>query len=95
MILSNKYRIDEQPEQIVLIEKYQSQQKVDGKLTGVTIDKERTIGHFSRSIVGRNQAYNRLMNLEISNGEKQDLQTILDIVNSFQDQIEDFFGSNK
>lgn len=95
MILNNKYRIDEQSEQIVLIEKYQSQQKVDGKLTGVMIDKERTIGHWSRANTGRNQLYQRMLNLEISNSEKQDLQTILNIVNSFQDQIEDFFGSNK
>lgn len=59
------------------------------------IDKERSIGWYSRSHKGRNQLYQRMFNLEISNSEKQDLQTILDIVNSFQDQIEDFFGSNK
>jgi hypothetical protein len=92
MILSNKYRIDEQSEQLVLIEMYQSPEKVDGSLTGVMIDKERTIGHWSRANVGRNQLYQRMLNLEISGSEKQDLTTILEIVNGFQQQIEDFFG---
>lgn len=93
MILSNKYRIDEQSEQLVLIEMYKSPEKVNGELTGNMIDKEKVLGHWSRANVGRNQLYQRMLNLEISSSEKQDLQTILDIVNSFQSQIEDFFGS--
>lgn len=44
MILSNKYRIDEQSEQLVLIEMYKSPEKVDGELTGNMIDKEKVIG---------------------------------------------------
>lgn len=93
MILSNKYRIDEQSEQLVLIEMYKSPEKVDGELTGNMIDKEKVIGFWGRANVGRNQLYQRMLNLEISSSEKQDLQIILDIVNSFQLQIEDFFGS--
>lgn len=92
MILSNKYRIDEQSEQLVLIEMYQSPEKVDGKPTGVMIDKEKTIGYYSRTNKGRNSLYQRMLNLEIGGSEKQDLTTILEIVNSFQQQIEDFFG---
>lgn len=44
MILSDKYRIDEQSEQLVLIEMYKSPEKVDGELTGNMIDKEKVIG---------------------------------------------------
>lgn len=92
MILSNKYRIDEQSEQLVLIEMYQAPEKVDGSLTGVMLDKEKTIGYYSRTNKGRNQLYQRMLNLEISGSDKQDLTTILEIVNGFQQQIEDFFG---
>lgn len=83
MILSNKYRIDEQSEQLILIELYQSPEKVDGELTGVILDKEKTIGFYSRSNKGRTHLYTRMLNLEISKSEKQDLTTILEIVNGF------------
>lgn len=90
MILSEKYKLEETDGQITLKELYQSAEKVDGVETGNFTTKERTLGYYGHH--GRAQIYRRMLNMEISNSEKQDIKTILEIVEGFEEQCAGFFG---
>ncbi|CAH9014518.1 hypothetical protein VPH5P1C_0220 [Vibrio phage 5P1c] len=92
MLLSNKYRVVEDTAQITL---YLLETKdvldSDKKPTGETKVVEKVLGFFSRTAQGRVQAYNRLINCEISGSEKQDLTAILDIVSRCEEQVKEFW----
>lgn len=90
MILSEKYKLEETDGQITLKELYQVTEKVDNVETGNFVTKERTLGYYGHH--GRVQLYRRVLNMEISKSEKQDIKTILGIVEGFEKHISDFFG---
>lgn len=94
MILSDKYIITEDTMQITLTERYLADEKVDGELTGNKVQREKVIGYWSNSATGRKQLYNKMLNLGISQSEKQGIQEILDIVQKMSDQVEQFWSGN-
>ena len=93
MLLSDKYVVKETPEQITLYEVIERNvYGEDKKPTGETKKAEKLLGYYSNSAKGRSQAYNRLINSEISSSEKQDLQEILEIVRRCEEKVKEFWG---
>ena len=92
MLLSEKYKVVEDTTQITLF-LLETKDVLDSNKnpTGETVKKEKLLGNYSRTAQGRSQAYNRLMNCEISEVEKQTLQDILDTVKRCEDQVVDFW----
>lgn len=91
MILSDKYIIVEDTTQITLYEKYMKAVKKEGEETGEFVEERKLLGNYSRSAVGRSQAYNRIINCEISSEEKQDLKSILETVSRCEEQVKSFW----
>ena len=91
MILSDKYIVVEDTIQITLFEKYMKAVKKDGKETGEFVEERKLLGNYSRSAEGRAQAYNRIINCEISGSDKQDLRYILEIVSRCEEQVKSFW----
>lgn len=92
MILSEKYKVVEDTAQITLfLLETKDVLDADKKPTGETKLVEKGLGFFSRTSQGRAQAYNRLMNYEISDLEKQTLQGILDAVKRCEEQVKEFW----
>ena len=91
MNLSEKYTIKEDNFNITLSEIRMVENKIDGKLSGTFTEKSLPIGYYSPTAQGRVQLYQRMLNTEISNLEKQGLQDILAIVQETSDNIMTFF----
>lgn len=92
MLLSNKYRIVEDTAQITLFQ-LETKDVLDSNKnpTGETKVVEKGMGFYSRTPAGRASAYNRIINCEISNNEKQTLQDILDTVKRCEEQVKEFW----
>ncbi len=93
--LSDKYILKEDNYNINLYEIVDVRVKEDGEFTGEIVKKEKLVGHFSTSGMGRKQIYNRMINSEISNLEVQSLESILKVVEDTSKQILDWFEENK
>tara|TARA_B100001105_G_scaffold148940_1_gene119435 strand:- start:5751 stop:6038 length:288 start_codon:yes stop_codon:yes gene_type:complete len=92
MLLSNKYRIVEDTTQITLF-LLETKDVLDSNKnpTGETKVVEKGLGFYSRTPAGRTSAYNRIINCEISDNEKQTLQDILDTVKRCEEQVKEFW----
>lgn len=92
MLLSNKYRIVEDTAQITLFQ-LETKDVLDSNKnpTGETKVVEKGLGFYSRTPAGRTSAYNRIINCEISDNEKQTLQDILDTVKRCEEQVKEFW----
>tara|TARA_B100001105_G_scaffold89898_1_gene71541 strand:+ start:123 stop:410 length:288 start_codon:yes stop_codon:yes gene_type:complete len=92
MLLSNKYRIVEDTAQITLfLLETKDLLDSDKNPTGETKIVEKGLGFYSRTPAGRTSAYNRIINCEISDNEKQTLQDILDTVKRCEEQVKEFW----
>lgn len=88
MILSDKFEITEIGREIVLKEKKFSENRETKEIT----EKWVLIGHYSKSATGRKQAYNAVIHAGISDLEVQSLEKIIDLIETANTQIEEFFG---
>jgi len=82
MTLSDKYKIEEDRYNLTLYQKRIVKEGDNaGKVNWVSI------GHWSPSLKGRSQLYQKVINLEISDTEKQELQQILDLIRKVSAEI--------
>ena len=94
MLLSSKYIVTEDTTQITIYELVERPVLDDNKNpTGKTKIVEKLLGYYSNSGIGRSQAYNKLINSEIS--EAETLQEVLSIVKRCEEQVVDFWEEQK
>jgi hypothetical protein len=93
MILSDKYRLKEDRYNLHLEAfKAGGEPAPKGKLTA---DRWVLMGHYPKGSRGRKIVYNRLINLEISDLEKQTLEEILQVVETTSEQVIEWFEGQK
>lgn len=91
MVLSDKYEIKEDKYNIMLSQKTIITKTGRASSDNVGKYKWTIIGHYPPTARGREQVYRKVINLEISDHEKQTLQEILNTLDKVGGEIKELF----